>query len=70
MFSDTIFSECLVEENLDCFFNIFIVFVSEKMGKKANLFGTKKAQIVILHYEGFSQKKICKKVSCSKTAVH
>ena len=40
------------------------------MGKKLGLSETKKAQIVILHKEGFTQKKICKKVSCNKTVVH
>ena len=36
------------------------------MDKKASLSKTKKAQIVILHKEGFSFKK----VYCSKTAVY
>ena len=40
------------------------------MSKKANLSKNKKAQIAILQKEGFTQRKICKKVSYSKTAVH
>ena len=40
------------------------------MGKKASLSKTKKTLIVILHKEEFSQRKICKKVLCSKTAVY
>ena len=40
------------------------------MDKKASLSETKRAQIVILPKEKFSQRKICKKVSRSKTAVH
>ena len=40
------------------------------MGKKASLPESKKPQIVILHKDGFSERKICRKVACSKTAVH
>ena len=40
------------------------------MDKKASLSETKKTQIVIWHKKGFSQRKICKQVFCSKTAVH
>ena len=40
------------------------------MCKKVSLSKTKRAQIMILHKEGFSQWKICKKVSCSKTVVY
>ena len=40
------------------------------MGNKGSLFETKKAQIVILHKEGFSQRKICNKVFFSKMTVH
>ena len=70
MFSNTIFSSCLVKEYLSCFFNIFIGFVSQNMDKKASLSETKRAQIVILDKEGFSQRKIYKEVFCNKTAVY
>ena len=40
------------------------------MEKKASLCETKKAQIVILRKYGFSERQICKKVSCSKMIVH
>ena len=40
------------------------------MGKNASLVETIRAQIVILHNKEFSQRKICKKVFCSKMAVH
>ena len=43
--------------------------MSQKMGKKASLSKTKRAQIVILRKEEFSQKKICKKIF-TKTAVY
>ena len=40
------------------------------MGKKASLSEVKRAQIVILHKEGLSERLISEKVECSKTAVH
>ena len=40
------------------------------MGKKASLSVTKGVQIVILHKERLFERKICKKVACSITAVH
>ena len=40
------------------------------MDKKASLPKNKRAKIVILHKEGFPQRKICKKVFCIKTAVY
>lgn len=44
--------------------------IDHKMGKKASLSEVKRAQIVILHNEGVSERQISKKVGCSKTAVH
>ena len=43
----------LVKEFLGGFFNIFIIFETQKMGKKASLSETKRSQIVILHKEWF-----------------
>ena len=40
------------------------------MTKKASLSETKQAQILILPKKGILQRKICKNVSCNKTAVH
>ena len=40
------------------------------MGKKPSLSKTKRAQIVILLEEEFSQRKICKKLSCSTVAFY
>ena len=60
----------MVKEYLSSFFNIFIVFESQKMGKKASLSKNKRAKIVILNKERFSQRKIYKKVFCIKTAVY
>ena len=41
-----------------------------KMGKKVTLSEIKRLQIVIWHKKVFCQRKICRKVSCSKFAVH
>ena len=40
------------------------------MGKKASLNEVQRAQIVILHKEGLSERLIIQKLVCSKTAVH
>jgi transposase len=40
------------------------------MGKKASLSDVQRAQIVTLHKEGYSERKIAVKICCSKTAVH
>ena len=40
------------------------------MSKKITLCEIKRAQIVIWHKKRFSQRKICKKVSCGKMTVH
>ena len=39
------------------------------MGKKASMSETKRAQIIISHKEGLSERKICKKLACNETAV-
>ena len=70
MLCNQILSACLVREYFGCFFNIFKGFVSQNMDKKASLSETKRAQIVILDKEGFSQRKIYKEVFGNKTAVH
>ena len=40
------------------------------MGKKSSLSETKRAQIVVLSEEGYSEREISAKMQCSKTAVH
>ena len=63
-------SAFLVKTYFGCFFDIFMGFESQKIGKKASLYETKRAQIVILDKEGFSQRKIGKKMFFGKTADH
>lgn len=41
-----------------------------EMGKKPSLSEAQRAQIVLLHDEGYSQRQISIRMSCSKTAVH
>ena len=50
------------------FFNVFIVFESQKIGKNASLSEIKRVNCNFA--QGFSQRKTCKKVSCSKSTVH
>ena len=66
MFSNTILSASLVKKYFCYLFNIFIVFESEIITKKASLFETKRAQIVILHKKGFLQKKFAKTCPVTK----
>ena len=65
-------SSYCISPAIDVFSNtiFFIVFESQKMGKKGILSETKKVEIIILHKEPFFQRKICKKTYCSKMAIH
>ena len=40
------------------------------MGKKSSLSDVRRAQIVALHNEGYSERSISERVGCSKNAVH
>ena len=40
------------------------------MGRKASLSDIQRARVVILHEEGYSERKIAVQMACSKTAVH